>query len=413
MIKSLIIPSVVVNEEKHPIGWSSIIIVGKKVIDLSGNNDDNFNYNSLLVTAMIEGLGKLKVNSEVTFMLLPKDWRMMCNYKVFESKCSEKVLKDYLDIISFHEIHGKRLPKDFKLPTEREVHEAPEAIAESFEAAFEMPPEDEDDGSFYIDEYSEEDVHVDNTEEEVMTTPIEAKIAKPAPTPIVSNESVVMNKKEENNMKVNVSYVINGVKTTKEVSLQDAIAFLTRADQRNVPAYYTANKQSFLNKAAQAMTKKPAILATVKVSSEAVIPTVDLWVDGACSNNGAENAKAGWGACLVFGDKQKELNGIVEGEQTNNRAEMTAVIEGLTALKKHCKVLIYTDSQVVTRAPAIIERDYKTAAGKPAANKDLLEKLATEFKKHDVTILKVEGHAGVDLNEKCDALARAAVVAAK
>ena len=411
MIKSLIIPSVVVNEEKHPIGWSSIIIVGKKVIDLSGNNDDNFNYNSLLVTAMIEGLGKLKVNSEVTFMLLPKDWRIMCNYKVFESKCSEKVLKDYLDIITFHTIHGKRLPKDFKLPTERQMHEAPETVAESFEAAFEMPPEDEDDGSFYIDEYGEEDVPVDNKEEEVMTTHIEAKIAKPAPTSIVSNESVVMNKKEENIMKVNVSYVINGVKSTKEVSLEEAIAFLTRADQRNVPAYYTTNKQSFLNKIAQAMMKKPA--APVKVSSEAAIPTVDLWVDGACSNNGNENAKAGWGAVLIFGDKQKEISGLVEGDQTNNRAEMTAVINGLSALKKHCNVLVHTDSQVVTRAPAMIERGFKTAAGKPAANKDLLEKLAIEFKKHDVTILKVEGHAGVDLNEKCDALARAAVSAAK
>lgn len=162
MIKSLIVPTVIVNEEKQPIGWSSIIIVGKKVIDLSGNNDDNFNYSSLLVTAMIEGLGKLKVNSEVTFMLLPKDWRNMCNYKVFESKCSEKVLKDYLDIITFHEIHGKRLPKDFKLPTERQVHEAPETVAESFEEAFEMPPEDEDDGSFYVDEYNEEDALVDN-----------------------------------------------------------------------------------------------------------------------------------------------------------------------------------------------------------------------------------------------------------
>lgn len=92
---------------------------------------------------------------------------------------------------------------------------------------------------------------------------------------------------------------------------------------------------------------------------------------------------------------------------------MTAVIEGLAALKKRCNVLVHTDSQVVTRAPAMIERGFKTVAGKPAANKDLLEKLATEFKKHNVTILKVEGHAGVDLNEKCDALARAAAAAAK
>lgn len=390
MIKGFIIPNVV-KENDVVIGFSTIIIIGQKTVVKDGLL--NATYDTALIAAINAGLEAIRVNARVTVFCLPLDY-IRIKYKNTDDCIDQNVVAEYNNLAMQHaSIVYRKLPKNFELPKKREV---PEEISRKFEEYvdnyYEAPPEEDGDGAFCFD-YKEEDATMKNS------------------MPAVANEPVV--KKEDNIVKVNVSYIINSVKSTKEVTLEEAIAFLTRADQRNVPAYYTTGNQSFLNKTAQAMTKKPTAPAPVKVSSEAAIPTVELWVDGACSNNGNENAKAGWGAVLCFGDKQKELNGIVEGDQTNNRAEMTAVIEGLAALKKRCNVLVHTDSQVVTRAPAMIERGFKTAAGKPAANKDLLEKLAIEFKKHDVTILKVEGHSGINLNEKCDALARAAVAAAK
>lgn len=390
MIKGFIIPNVV-KENDVVIGFSTIIIIGQKTVVKDGLL--NATYDTALIAAINAGLEAIRVNARVTVFCLPLDY-IRIKYKNTDDCIDQNVVAEYHNLAMQHaSIVYRKLPKNFELPKKREVQEE---ISRKFEEYvdnyYEAPPEEDEDGAFCFD-YKEEDATMKNS------------------MPAVANEPVV--KKEDNIVKVNVSYIINSVKSTKEVTLEEAIAFLTRADQRNVPAYYTTGNQSFLNKTAQAMTKKPTAPAPVKVSSEAAIPTVELWVDGACSNNGNENAKAGWGAVLCFGDKQKELNGIVEGDQTNNRAEMTAVIEGLAALKKRCNVLVHTDSQVVTRAPAMIERGFKTAAGKPAANKDLLEKLAIEFKKHDVTILKVEGHSGINLNEKCDALARAAVAAAK
>lgn len=394
MVKSFVIPSVV-RENNIVIGFSTIIIVGQKTVVKDGLL--NVTYDTALIAAINAGLEAIKVSSNVTVFCLPLDY-IRIKYKNTDDCIDQNVVAEYHNLAMQHaSIVYRKLPKNFELPKKREVTEE---ISRKFEEYvndyYDVPPEEDDDGAFCFD-YIEEDATMKNS------------------MPAVANEPVV--KKEDNIVKVNVSYIINSVKSTKEVTLEEAIAFLTRADQRKVPAYYTVNKQNFLNKTAQAMMKKPepakTVTAPAKVSSEATIPTVELWVDGACSNNGTKNAKAGWGACLVFGDKKKELNGLVEGDQTNNRAEMSAVINGLAALKKHCKVLVYTDSQVVTRAPAMIERGFKTAAGKPAANKDLLEKMAIEFKKHDVTILKVEGHAGINLNEKCDSLARAAIVAAK
>lgn len=395
MIKGFVIPNII-KENDVVIGYSTIIIVGQKTVVKDGLL--NTTYDTALITAINAGLEAIKVSAHVTVFCLPLDY-IRIKHKNTDDCVDQNVVAEYHDLAMQHaSIVYKKLPKNFELPKKREVPEELSRKFEKFEEYvndyYEAPPEEDEDGAFCFD-YIEDDTNMKNS------------------MPATNNDTIVKNAKEENVMKVAVSYIINGTKSTKEVSLQDAIAFLTRADQRNVPAYYSMNNKNFLNKSAQAITKKPATPAFVKVSSEAAIPTVDLWVDGACSNNGNSKAKAGWGAVLVFGDKQKEMSGLVEGDQTNNRAEMSAVINGLAALKKHCKVIVHTDSQVVTRAPAMIERGYKTAAGKPAANKDLLEKMAEEFKKHDVTILKVEGHAGVKLNENCDALARAAAAAAK
>lgn len=132
---------------------------------------------------------------------------------------------------------------------------------------------------------------------------------------------------------------------------------------------------------------------------------VELWADGASKGNGTENAAAGFGVILKMGSYEKEFSGKVPGAQTNNRAELTAVIYGLSKLKYSCEVTVYTDSSVVCSAPDCILRGYRTSNKKPAANRDLLEKLAHLLNIHKVKFEKVTGHSGNKYNELCDRLA--------
>lgn len=135
------------------------------------------------------------------------------------------------------------------------------------------------------------------------------------------------------------------------------------------------------------------------------ITTVEIWSDGACKNNGTSNAVAAYGTIIKAGNAEKEITGRVTGEQTNNRAELSGVIAGLSALKYPCTVKVYTDSQVVCYAPACIARGYRTSAKKQAANIDLLKELSALLNKHTVTFEKVIGHTGIAMNERCDKLA--------
>ena len=145
-------------------------------------------------------------------------------------------------------------------------------------------------------------------------------------------------------------------------------------------------------------------------AEEKKMKQIALWADGACKGNGAKNAIAGWGVVLKMGDYEKTYSGKVPGDQTNNRAELTAVISGLAELKYKCQVTVYTDSKTVCSAPGCILRGYMTASKKPAANRDLLEELAHLLDFHDVKFEKVAGHSGNKYNELCDQLASAACV---
>ena len=135
--------------------------------------------------------------------------------------------------------------------------------------------------------------------------------------------------------------------------------------------------------------------------------SVEIFTDGACSGN---PGPGGWGAILRFGSAEKELSGG-ETETTNNRMELTAVIEGLSALKEPCIVKLTTDSKYVADgvtkgwAESWRKNGWRKADKKPALNPDLWEKLLDLLKIHQVEICWVKGHAGHIENERCDRLA--------
>lgn len=135
---------------------------------------------------------------------------------------------------------------------------------------------------------------------------------------------------------------------------------------------------------------------------------VRIWTDGACSGN---PGPGGWGALLVWGAHERELNGG-EAATTNNRMELTAAIAALEALTRPARVELHTDSEYLRNGiTAWIgqwkRRGWKTAARKPVKNVDLWQRLDAALARHEVDWHWVRGHAGDEGNERADALARA------
>lgn len=133
---------------------------------------------------------------------------------------------------------------------------------------------------------------------------------------------------------------------------------------------------------------------------------VKLYTDGACRGN---PGKGGWGAILVYGKYEKEMSGG-ERETTNNRMELMAAIQGLSALKEPCIVTLYSDSKYLV--DAFLQKWVYTwkkcgwRRGKDELkNPDLWETLFELVEKHEVTFEWVKGHNGNDYNERCDVLA--------
>ena len=139
---------------------------------------------------------------------------------------------------------------------------------------------------------------------------------------------------------------------------------------------------------------------------------VVIYTDGACKGN---PGPGGWGAWLKSGATEKDLFGG-ELNTTNNRMELTAVIEGLAALKRPCKVLLYLDSQYVRKGITEWIRGWKakgwvTASKQPVKNVELwqrLDKLVTEGG-HQIEWRWVKGHSGDPGNERADMLANKGV----
>ena len=138
--------------------------------------------------------------------------------------------------------------------------------------------------------------------------------------------------------------------------------------------------------------------------------TVSLYTDGACKGN---PGKGGWGVLMRYGSHEKELFGG-EAHTTNNRMELTAIIQGLAALKRPCAVVIYTDSQYVKNGMekwihGWKKNGWKTASKQPVKNEDLWKQLDRLAAQHQIQWQWVRGHAGHAENERADALANQGV----
>jgi ribonuclease HI len=142
-------------------------------------------------------------------------------------------------------------------------------------------------------------------------------------------------------------------------------------------------------------------------------PQVIIYTDGACKGN---PGPGGWGAWLQSKGHEKELWGGEPGT-TNNRMELTAVIEALASLKRSCDITIYTDSEYVRQGISTWihgwkARGWTTAAKAPVKNVELWKRLDALAALHRIDWRWVKGHAGDPGNERADALANRGVTSA-
>ncbi len=138
---------------------------------------------------------------------------------------------------------------------------------------------------------------------------------------------------------------------------------------------------------------------------------VEIHTDGACSGN---PGPGGYGAILRYKNVEREILGWTS-KTTNNRMEMLAAIRALEALKRPCKVKIFTDSQYLKNGitqwvSGWIRKGWKNSAGKTVKNVDLWQRLLELVKIHTLEWIWLKGHAGHELNERADKLARFAIV---
>lgn len=138
---------------------------------------------------------------------------------------------------------------------------------------------------------------------------------------------------------------------------------------------------------------------------------VIIYTDGACSRN---PGPGGWGTILMYKENKKELSGGVK-YTTNNIMEITAVLEGLRALKNECEVEIYSDSAYVVNAynnkwiDTWKRNGWKNSQKEEVKNKELWKELDLLVQKYNAKFIKVKGHSTNKYNNRCDELARDAI----
>ena len=136
-----------------------------------------------------------------------------------------------------------------------------------------------------------------------------------------------------------------------------------------------------------------------------------MWTDGACKGN---PGVGGWGVLMRYGDHRKELFGG-DPLTTNNRMELTAVIQGLRALSRPCRVDLHVDSAYVMNGiqkwlPGWKRNGWRTSDKKPVKNAELWRDLDDELARHQVSWTCVKGHSGDEGNERADQLANQGVL---
>jgi len=138
---------------------------------------------------------------------------------------------------------------------------------------------------------------------------------------------------------------------------------------------------------------------------------VQIYTDGACSGN---PGPGGWGCVLIYGPNRKQLHGA-QADTTNQRMELMAAIAALEALKEPCRVDLYSDSAYLINAfnrrwlDNWQKNGWLNSKKQPVENQDLWHSLLAAAALHEINWLKVKGHAGDELNELCDTLARGAI----
>ncbi|MCK2047060.1 ribonuclease HI [Chromohalobacter moromii] len=151
---------------------------------------------------------------------------------------------------------------------------------------------------------------------------------------------------------------------------------------------------------------------TREAPADDILPTIAIYTDGACSNNGQSNPQGGWGAVLMNSQGRRlKIAGKLQGDTiTNNRAELTAVIKALEALKRPVLVELTTDSEYVQKGATEWlsgwkRRGWKTASKAPVKNADLWRQLDALLQTYTVRFHWVRGHNGHPENELADSLA--------
>ena len=145
----------------------------------------------------------------------------------------------------------------------------------------------------------------------------------------------------------------------------------------------------------------------LKMLYNIIMKKIEIYTDGACSGN---PGAGGWGAILIYNGKEKEISGY-EPLTTNNRMEISAVIQALKLLKENCEITIYSDSAYVCNAfnqgwiKNWQQNNWKTSSKKEVLNKDLWQEFLTLLNNHKYKFIKVKGHADNKYNNRCDKLA--------
>lgn len=138
---------------------------------------------------------------------------------------------------------------------------------------------------------------------------------------------------------------------------------------------------------------------------------VIIYTDGACSHN---PGPGGWAAVLIYKGNEKKISGF-EPDTTNNRMELSAVLEALKALKEPCRVIVHTDSAYIHNAferkwiDKWLSNGWKNASKQPVENQDLWKGILQAAQNHSVSYKKVKGHSDDKYNNICDELARKAI----